>query len=265
MWNEDAFGAERYRDSLLRWIGTIRLQLSLDYTLRHQRLLTPDLLEADWTAVVDRLIPYRRGPVGPSPEPQPLFDTILQWAVDDVLVLTAAVTLTWYLQEQQASDIGGQTAARLLRGQVIEGEGSRAPTPGAPPGDIFELVFAIVIRESLVTRLAPGRYGTRLDELVRFLSQMSERRVVPGRIYTSWGLHGVETVSQAILVMLLANLPEDGNNRLVESLGEIAAKEDLFADGDEALRRILYTTSTSWRRTSRIGQFIPYWSGVSSY
>jgi hypothetical protein len=241
VWNEDAFGAERYRDMLLRWLGTFRLQPTLDYTLRHHRLLTPDLLELDWTAAVDRLVPYRRGPVGPGPAPQPLFETIVQWAFDDIVILTAAITLTWYLGEQQASDIGGQTAARLLRGQVIEEEGTRVPRPGgARPGDTFERIFAIIIREDLVTRLAPGRYGTRLDDLVRYLSQMSERRVVPGRVYTSWGLHGVETVSQEILVMLLANLPEDGDNRLVEGIGGIAANEDLFVDRDEALRRIWF-------------------------
>jgi len=62
-----------------------------------------------------------------------LFDTSLQWAVADLVVLTAAVTFTWYLHEQQASDIGGQTAARLLRGQVIEEEGTRFGAPAAHP------------------------------------------------------------------------------------------------------------------------------------
>jgi hypothetical protein len=241
VWNEDSFGAERYRDMLLRWIGTFRFEPTLDYTLRHHRLLTPDLLQGDWTAVVEQLTPYRLGPLGPGPSPQPLFDTILQWALADVGVLTAAVTLTWYLHEQQASDIGGQPAARLLRGQVIEEEGTRVGAPGVQPADIFDRVFSVLIREDLVTRLAPGRYGTRLDEIVRFLSQMSERRVVPGRIYSSMGLHGVDDVIQALLVMLLAHVPEDGDNRLVDSIGEIAAKEDLFADRDEALRRIAFS------------------------
>jgi len=105
--------------------------------------------------------------------------------LSDTVILTAAVTLTWYLHEQQASDIGGQTAAGLIRGQVIEEEGTRFAAPQAQPADIFQRVFSVLIREDLVSRLGPRRYGTRLDELVRFLSQMSERRVVPGRVYSS--------------------------------------------------------------------------------
>ncbi len=241
VWNEDEFGADRYRDMLLRWIGTFRVEPVLDYTVCHHRLLTPDLLQVDWAAVVERLTPYRLGPHGPGPSPQPLFDTILQWMLADVVILTAAVTLTWYLHEQQASDIAGQTADRLLRRQVIEEEGTQFGTPDGHPIGTFDRVFSVLIREDLVTRLAPGRYGTRLDELVRFLSQMSERRVVPGRIYSSMGLHGVDDVTQALLVMLLAHVPEDGDNRLVNTIGEIAAKEDLFADRDEALRRIAFS------------------------
>ena len=240
VWNEDAIGADRYRDLLLRWVETVRVDVEPDYLLRHQLLLTPDLLALEWGSVGDRLTPFLRDIMGHSLAPWAVFSSILQRAFNDVVVLTAAVTLAWYMNEQQATDLGGKTAELLLRRQVIEGEGSRRQVNFGRAESTFETVFSVIIRQGLTERLSEGRYGTGLDTIVRFLGQMSERRVVPGRIYTSWGLGGLDTIALQLLAMLLANVPEEGDNGVVDGLGVLAANEDLFADGDASLRRILF-------------------------
>jgi hypothetical protein len=239
VWNEDAIGAERYRDALLRWIDTVKVGLQPDHILNHQLLLTPELLGVEWSDVAVRLAPFRRG----SPymvTPWPLFGSILQRAFDDVIVLTAAVALAWLLREQQATDIGGRTANLLLRRQAIETEGAQRFARFGGPETTFEGVFSIIIRQGLMDRLGHGRYGTRLDALVGFLGQMSERRVVPGRVYTSWGLGGLDTVNLPLLAMLLAHTPEGGDGGIVTELNALASDEDLFVDGDDTLRRLLF-------------------------
>lgn len=240
VWNEDAVGEGRYRDMLLKWLDAIHMDRTFDFALRHETLLTPDLLESEWTAVVERLGPFRRAIVGAAPSPQPIFDAILQRAFDDIIVLTAAMTLSWHMHEQQVSDIGGQTADRILRGQIIDDQGTRRLPPGGQQLGIFRRVIAVIIRESLMEGLTPRRYGTRLDDFVRYVGQMAERPMVPGRVYSMWGMHGVDSIAQSMLAMLLAAVPETGNDGLVEELAAVASNEDLFADGDEALRRIQF-------------------------
>lgn len=240
VWNEDAIGAARHRDALLRWIDTVKVGLEADHILDHQLLLTPEFLGIEWNDVAARLTPFRRGLPGYAVTPWPLFGSILQRAFDEVIVLTAAVTLAWFLREQQATDIGGRTANLLLRRQTLETEGAQQFTRSGRPETTFESVFSIIIRQGLMDRLGPGRYRTRLDALVGFLGQMSERRVVPGRVYTSWGLGGLDTVTLPLLAMLLAHTPDNGDCAIVARLSVLASDEDLFADGDDTFRRLLF-------------------------
>jgi hypothetical protein len=121
----------------------------------------------------------------------------------------------------------------------LKTRGSRVVVRFGRPESTFEWVFSVIIRQGLVERLAEGRYGTRLDALVGFLAQMSERRVVPGRVYSSWGFGGLDTVTLPLLAMLLANLPAEGDSGIVDGLGVLASDEDLFAGGDTTLHRIL--------------------------
>ena len=217
-----------------------RLDVEPDYLLRHQLLLTPDLLALEWDSVGVRLTPFMRDIMGHTLAPWPVFSSILQRTFNDVVVLTAAVTLAWYMNEQQATDLGGKTAELLLRRQVIEGEGSRRQVNFGRPESTFETIFSVIIRQGLTERLSKGRYGTGLDDIVRFLGQMSVRRVVPGRIYSSWGLGGLDTIALQLLAMLLANVPDESDNGVVDALGVLAGNEELFADGDASLRRILF-------------------------
>jgi hypothetical protein len=71
VWNEDPIGADRYRDALLRWVETVRVDLEPDYLLRHQVLLTPELFVIEWGAVGERLAPFLRNMVGHSLAPRP--------------------------------------------------------------------------------------------------------------------------------------------------------------------------------------------------
>ena len=238
VWNEDRIGADRYRDSLVRWIETLRLDVDADFRIKHRSLLTPDLTSANWEQVEARLAPYLRAPWPQSPGPDAIFGVVMRSAVDDVINVVAAVTLAWFMNEQQSTDIGGQTAALLLRRQVIEGEGSRFTVSSAPRPTPFRSLASLIIRAALADRHAGHHYGAVLDELVRFLNGMSDRRVVPGRVYSSWGWSGLDSVRLHLLAMLAAQLPAQGDDGFVAAMREIAANEELLSGDDEQLRRI---------------------------
>jgi hypothetical protein len=239
IWNEDEIGAERYRDCLLRWMDTLRPDMQADILLLHHALLTTDLVKLDWPAVETYLQPYRRHPWPELPPPEAVFGIVLRRFFDDVLLVTAVVALAWHVHGQQSTDIGARAASLLLRRQVIAGEGSRFASGDMRPPTVFRSLFSLLIRSALSGAPSEGAYGAGLDGLVQSLNGMSERHVVPGRVYTAWGWRGLDQVRPQLLAMLAANLPaandDDGVGRWVR---DIAANESLFGDGDASLRRI---------------------------
>jgi hypothetical protein len=60
-----------------------------------------------------------------QPDPHSLFASIVRRTIDDFVLVTAAITLAWYMNEQQASPIGGDAARLLIARQVIPGDGSQ--------------------------------------------------------------------------------------------------------------------------------------------
>ena len=238
IWNEDEVGAERYRDCLLRWMDTLRPDMQADILLLHRALLTTDLLKLDWSAVETHLQPYRRHPWPDLPPPEAAFGIILRGFFDDVLLVTAVVALAWYVHGLQSTDIGARAASLLLRRQVIEGEGSRFASGDMRPPTIFRSLFSLLIRSALTDGTNEGAYGVGLDGLVQFLNGMSERHVVPGRVYSAWGWRGLDQVRPQLLAMLAANLPSADDDGVGGWVRDLAANENLFRDGDESLRRI---------------------------
>jgi hypothetical protein len=239
VWNEDAAGADRYRDLLLRWLDSVRGEFERDYILRHQSLLTPELFTFEWSAVEQRLTPFIAQRPFYKVAPTPLFASIVRRSFDDVVLITAAVVLAWYMNEQQASDIGGETALLLVKRKVMESEGSHRTAAPRTPEKIFDGVLSTIIRADLNEELNEGTYRGSLDGLIGFLDRMSERRVVPGRVYTSWGRDGLDTITLPLLAILMSNLPENGDDRTVTNLTDFASTEELFSDADASLRRIL--------------------------
>jgi hypothetical protein len=80
-------------------------------------------------------------------------------------------------------------------------------------------------------------YGADLDHLVASLDNMTERRVVPGRIFTPSTLHGRDGLEAAVIAMLLAKEP--GNeDALVKRIHDMAKNEPALPKGDRSLRDI---------------------------
>jgi hypothetical protein len=238
IWNEDEIGAERYRDCLLRWMNTLRPEMHTDMLLAHHALLTPELLTLDWAAVEARLQANRRHAWPELPPPEAVFVIILRGVFDDVLLIMAVLALAWNVNGQQSSDIGARAATLLLRRRVIEGEGSRATPFDMRNSTVFRTLFSLLIRTALDEQSGKKGYGAGLDGLVQALNGMSERHMVPGRVYTSWGWRGLDQVRRQVLAMLAACLPAAGDDGIGQWVREFAENEALFADGDASLRRI---------------------------
>jgi hypothetical protein len=94
VWNDDALGASRFSDLLLRWLQPFYANLQSSYLFENAVLFTPDLLVQDWASVRTALAHHVRF----SPEqmaPGPVSGLVLWEAHADVVCLSGLVALHW--------------------------------------------------------------------------------------------------------------------------------------------------------------------------
>ena len=237
VWNEDITGAVMFRDALVRWPMTIRHDLADHSELRQRRLLYPEVLRLDWGGALKCLSPILPEQI-PAPGPDQLFTAVLRGAHDDAVLLTAALLLFWTMNEKQVTDIGARTAAALLRRELSEPEGL---TPVGNISSSFRSRFLDVLRLELAgERFREGSYSAELDNFVASLDNMTERHVVPGRIFTPSTLHDREGLLLPTLAILLAAVPVSGDDGLRARIEDLARNEKALPDADRSLRNALH-------------------------
>lgn len=233
VWNEDDYGAGRYRDLLLRWPERLEVSDRWDGRLRRRALLTPDWVGRpldEFSDFAAKLSYARDGadlPVGA------LFSALWRGVFDDVVILSAAVTLSWHVRGLQSGDLGGQTSRMLLQREALDDGGRPLRGGGA---HVFANVVALVIRSRFALRPSPERYTHALDHLVQILNGMSSRHIVPGRVYTSWGSRGVDSLDAELLAILAAFAPATGDGGVGTLAQALAQDDSLLVDGDRSLQ-----------------------------
>jgi exonuclease VII small subunit len=235
VWNEDERGAALFREALVRWPEILRHRLDAHSDLKWPQFLFPDILKLDWSGASERASSLAfEG--SPAPGPDQLVATIMRRAHTDVLLLTSALLLFWTVNEKQASDIGGRTAKDLLSRKGGE-DGGR--TPAERPLSLRSLLGNFVRFEVAAGRYVDGTYAAELDRLVETLDNMTERRVVPGRVFTPSTLHGRDDLLLPVLAILIAATPKDGDDSLGSWAAELAGDDRVLPEGDLSLRNIV--------------------------
>jgi hypothetical protein len=234
----DEVGAERFRDILLRWIDSAQGTMQPDHLLRHHVLLTPQLFQLSWTQMGDRVLPLMRHPPPPSANPNGVFTSILYQCADDIVALTGAMALGWYIDRRQASDIGGRTAKLLIGRVVMPNEGSRRMGNAPPQPKTFHWILWSALRANIGEENDQPPYGVSIDGFINFIDCMRDRQMVSGRIYSGWGRDGLATLTLPLLAILLAHLPEEDDDTVVRKFAALNVQEDYFGDGDNSVRRI---------------------------
>jgi hypothetical protein len=69
---------------------------------------------------------------------------------------------------------------------------------------------------------------------------MTERRVVPGRVFTPSTMHGHGDLLLPELAILLAHAPDEGDDGVLERITALAREEEVLPEGDGSLRDILH-------------------------
>lgn len=250
-WNEDELGAAMYRDALVRWPQMLRHMVDEGTEIRHRRLVYPTVLKFSWPEAKVRIAPltydYR-----PAPSPGAVFASILRGAHDDVLLLTAELMLFWTINGKQSTDIGARIARSLLRREGAQDE--PRDHDGERAINLSSLLLDVLRQGMAGERYEDVSYMGDLDGLVRMLDNMTERRIVPGRIYTPSTLHGREELLLPRTAILAAAMPESGDDGVRERITALAREEVILPEGDRSLRNILYELE---RLATTLGQPLP--------
>lgn len=235
VWNDDALGADRFRDLLLRWPQPFYANLQATYLFPNTLLLTPDITSRDWPAVqaeVAGRMRFRQEAALPGP-----VSGVLLWELHcDVVCVSGLVALHWYATDQQPSNTAAEAAILTLQRQKRESDGS--DLTATTPKSVFRLLLDFSVRYALNPRFAEGRYSTTIDGLVRLLTNLASPRMVSGRIYGGFGIDGFETLRPVLLAAMAANLPIRGDDG-VASLVEGLKTDPLFAS-DKSVRNFVW-------------------------
>jgi hypothetical protein len=103
-------------------------------------------------------------------------------------------------------------------------EGADLTAAMSEPRTVFRIVFDFMLREALRSP-SDGSYGSSLDGLVQLIAGVAGKRMVPGRVYSSWGFEDVSSLRFTLLAILAANFPEEGDD------GVLLTVTELLSDG----------------------------------
>lgn len=238
VWNEDDAGEKRYRDHLLRWRSHLYQELGRDYAFHRTYLLVPEVLSATWGEAIDNVRPTLRYEQLERATPASVFGEILKTSHRDVVTIIASLCLAWYAAEQQATDIGARAAVKLLRRETLN-EGSDLTGHGQAPYPPFRAALDLILRSRIELRTGEGRYGSHLDELVRHLGSVSSTRMVPGRVYSGWGVEGFDTIQRSLFVIMAASMPAD-TGPILKEVSALADDGAPFSQPDTLRNTIWY-------------------------
>jgi hypothetical protein len=238
VWNDDAQGADRFRDSLLRWPQPFyeRLQEGYLFSNTNTLFITPDLTSLAWTEVQAKIADRMRFGQG-TVLPAPASGMLLWESYCDVVCVSGLIALHWYATGQQPSSTAANAAILTLRLKKRDSDGSDLTATNAK--STFRLLFDFAIRYALNPRFAESRYSATIDGLIRRLTDLASQRMVTGRIYGGVGIDGFDTLRPVLLASMAANLPAQGDGWVAALVEEL--KADVQFSSDKSLRSFIWT------------------------
>jgi len=236
VWNDDALGADRFRDLLLRWVHPFYANLQGTYLFANTVLFTPDMLNQEWPDVqadVERRMQFPQPNVPPGP-----VSGMLLWELHcDVIGVSGLVALHWYATGQQPSEIAAQAAVLTLQRKVRASDGSNLTE--MTPKTTFRLLFDLAVRYALNPRFSEARYSGTIDGLVQSLTNLASPRMVSGRVYGGFGIDGFDTLRPVMLAAMAANLPAQGDGGVAAMVERM--KIDPLFQSDKTVRNFVWS------------------------
>ena len=236
VWNEDEAGARMFSEALVRWPQQFDYQVFGESDLQHQWLLYPTIFDWDWVEARERasLLAYA---YEAAPTPKQVLANAIRNMHQDVVLLTAALLLSWTINKKQTSDIGARYARSLFVRNLYRPEDRRDTSLDFSFGALFLNLIRVKVAGDAYQ---DDSYAAYLNGLIWRLDNMTERRVVPGRSYTPSTLDDWDGLVVPLVAMLTSVSSKDSANAVDDHVSMFTGAEKILPDGDRSLRNVLH-------------------------
>ncbi len=219
-------GAEWLCDSLMKWWNTIRFRFDNSYYyIRDERKLTLELLRKTWDearGVIDLSLAGNDEARAPK----------ALWAacVHNYWIDLCCVSLYSMLQLGKDCDCEESLPAQLV---IALGQGKALRAGGSGVGEqwpvrtVEDLLIAIIRQYYFDGGYHQG-YRARLDKVVEAISSQGKPAMVPGRVYSGWGLEDLDALRDGQLILLCLLVRERGSLTapLMETIQKWGTEDD---------------------------------------
>ncbi len=262
VWNEDEIGARRLRDCLVLWPISISYEFGQDpHYNEARRFILPSLMNLDWAEAKVHLKALFRQDFAEF-SVRDAFLLVLRGAHEDVMLLTAALLLSWTANGKQFSNLGAKTALAILQRRQDDPEQLLHANLGSD--DVVSLTLHLMRLEIAGARFDSGTYGEDLDHLVRQIDTTTERKVVSGRVYKPSTMQSRYDLHLPIVAILASqdasNLTDEKRKQLCtfldeekELLGGDRFVRDTIAKLESAQQSLQNGTTELWQCISLLG------------
>ena len=230
VWNGDRDGLEHYVDCLLRWPDRLAHDLERDYFIS-DHFFSSDLLEMEWTAVGAKLATFRSIDFD-GLKPQSVFSSLIENAWRDVVWITSGVMLGWLADGKASQELTKWALTQLRAGEPLHDQEFYGRRSREPQEDEIRPAVPIPSQNgTLRSPLEPGGYAAHLNGVVQFLDVMSERDVIPGRIFRPTTRHDLHDLRLVFSALLLMAIDQQSTNQADERISTFIDRvEAYFAD-----------------------------------
>ena len=244
-------GAEWLCDSLMKWWNTLRFRFdNTYYYIRDERNLTLELLRKPWEEAKD-VIDLSLAGNDEVKAPKALWAACVRNYWTDLCCLSLYAILQLGKECDCEKSLPVQLAVALGQGKALRAGGSGIR--GQWPVRTVEDLLVAIIRQYYFDGGYHRGYRARLDKVVEAISNQGKPAMVPGRVYSGWGLEDLDALRDGQLLLLCLLVKERGSPsaRLMERIQK-------WGEEDDASLRAFVEQLKQWRARLAEAEFHSY-------
>ncbi len=247
----DKTGAEWTISCLLQWFHELHFRFDVhSFFFRRGKLLTFEINSHPWEEAKRALDLEAAGYIQQN-VPRGLFVVALQNYWVDVCCIVAYMLAIRGKNCPCVRSLPAELLRNILYGQTPHPDG-RAIDGKSPIKGANELFVAILRQYHSEGGYRRG-YRARLDGIVGRLAQIAKEEMVPGRIYTGWGIDDLDSLRDGQIILLILMVPERWNP--MASIDPIV--REWVRDDDAKLRELLDHLK-NWKERISLPDFTEY-------
>jgi len=245
--------AEWLCDSLLKWWEQFSVRFDrTHYYFRDERNLTLELVKKPWEEVRNAIDLTMAG-VNEDNAPKSLWAACVHNYWTDLCCISLYALIQLGKDCECRKSLPARLITALGRGHALR-EGGSGVGVSWPLKSVEDLLVAIIRQYYFDGGYHQG-YRARLDKVVEGVSSQGKPAMVPGRIYSGWGLEDLDALLDGQLVLLCLFVKQDWSpsTRFLETIHKWGA-------GDDSDLRAFVDKLKKWRQRLNDEDFLTYQS-----